>query len=53
MTLVIPPTTVEFRCVACGYGISMSGALPACPMCQGSDWEPAHTGSATPEPPPQ
>jgi rubrerythrin len=24
----------EFRCAACGYGISVSGALPTCPMCQ-------------------
>ena len=53
MTLTVPLSTVEFRCVTCGYGISMSGALPACPMCQNSEWEFAHNGSATPEPPPE
>jgi hypothetical protein len=29
----------EFRCAACGYGISVSGALPTCPMCQRSSWK--------------
>jgi rubrerythrin len=28
----------EFRCASCGYGISVSGALPICPMCQTTDW---------------
>jgi hypothetical protein len=28
----------EFRC-ACGYGIVLSGALPACPMCKAELWE--------------
>ena len=28
----------KFRCAACGYGICVGGALPACPMCQASDW---------------
>ncbi len=31
----------EFRCSACGYGISISRAkLPLCPMCGGTSWEP-------------
>ena len=34
----------EFRCAQCGYGICVSGALPSCPMCQTTTWEPsAHT----------
>jgi rubrerythrin len=28
----------DFRCTACGYGISVSGALPTCPMCQTTSW---------------
>jgi hypothetical protein len=31
--------TAQFRCSACGYGISMTGALPACPMCRKRAWE--------------
>lgn len=30
----------EFRCATCGYGISLSGALPICPMCQTTGWNP-------------
>ena len=34
----------EFRCARCGYGIRVNGALPPCPMCQTTTWEPsAHT----------
>jgi rubrerythrin len=29
----------DFRCTACGYGISVSGALPTCPMCQTTSWD--------------
>ncbi len=29
----------EFRCLGCGYGVTVYRSLPACPMCQGSDWE--------------
>jgi rubrerythrin len=29
----------DFRCAACGYGISVSGALPTCPMCQTTSWD--------------
>jgi rubrerythrin len=36
MTLAVPLSTVEVRCVTCGYGISTSAALPACPMCRKS-----------------
>jgi CspA family cold shock protein len=31
----------EFRCARCGYGICVRGALPACPMCQTTNWEPS------------
>jgi hypothetical protein len=27
-------------CASCGYGISIRGDEPSCPMCQGTDWEP-------------
>jgi hypothetical protein len=30
----------EFRCVGCGYGISISSTLPRCPMCGTESWEP-------------
>ena len=29
----------DFRCAACGYGISVRRVLPECPMCRGSQWE--------------
>jgi rubrerythrin len=39
MTYSVPAVEpIEFRCAACGYGISVSGALPTCPMCQTSSW---------------
>jgi lipopolysaccharide biosynthesis regulator YciM len=31
--------TVEFRCVNCGYGISLTGELPRCPMCRRRSWQ--------------
>ena len=31
--------TVQFRCLVCGYGISLRGELPACPMCQQRAWQ--------------
>jgi len=31
--------TVQFRCLKCGYGISLRGELPACPMCQRRAWQ--------------
>lgn len=29
----------EFRCAACGYGVTVFRALPVCPMCAGERWE--------------
>jgi rubrerythrin len=29
----------EFQCSACGYGIAIREALPACPMCGAETWE--------------
>ncbi len=29
----------EFHCADCGYGVSVSTRLPACPMCAGRTWE--------------
>jgi rubrerythrin len=31
--------TGEFRCAGCGYGISIYGTLPRCPMCGTESWE--------------
>jgi hypothetical protein len=31
--------TVELRCRTCGYGAIVRGVPPACPMCQGSEWD--------------
>ena len=28
----------SFRCVDCGYGVVVTGALPPCPMCGGAAW---------------
>jgi DNA-directed RNA polymerase subunit RPC12/RpoP len=37
-------------CSECGYGVSMRGRLPACPMCGGRVWEDARmSGFAPPE----
>jgi len=35
----------EFRCAGCGYGISISGELPRCPMCGKEAWEQLQWGS--------
>ena len=35
-TMVEGVGTVEFRCHNCGYGISLTGELPRCPMCRPS-----------------
>jgi hypothetical protein len=32
---------VDLRCVACGYGVSVSIAPERCPMCSGAVWEQA------------
>jgi hypothetical protein len=29
-----------YRCSDCGYGITIRGELPVCPMCSGERWEP-------------
>jgi hypothetical protein len=28
----------DVRCATCGYGITVRADLPACPMCQTTDW---------------
>jgi hypothetical protein len=28
----------EFRCVDCGYGVTVYRDLPTCPMCGGESW---------------
>jgi hypothetical protein len=35
------PVRGDFRCGDCGYGVSVVRALPHCPMCGASAWEPA------------
>jgi hypothetical protein len=30
----------EFRCVDCGYGVTVWRELPTCPMCGGETWKP-------------
>ena len=29
----------EYRCSACGYGVTVRSTLPYCPMCRGNVWE--------------
>jgi len=29
----------QYRCVSCGYGITVHADLPACAMCAGTSWE--------------
>lgn len=29
----------EFRCLECGYGVTVYRHLPECPMCHGTGWE--------------
>jgi len=31
----------EYHCAECGYGVTVHGALPACPMCSATSWEQA------------
>ena len=31
----------QYRCAECGYGITIHDALPTCPMCSGTEWEPS------------
>ena len=28
-----------FRCAGCGYGVTVTARLPACPMCAGTTWQ--------------
>jgi hypothetical protein len=35
------PAAGDFHCSACGYGVTVSTALPQCPMCAGTTWEAA------------
>ena len=30
----------EYHCSECGYGVTVHAALPECPMCSGTTWEP-------------
>jgi rubrerythrin len=31
----------EYHCSSCGYGVTVHSALPRCPMCAGTTWEPS------------
>lgn len=31
----------DYVCADCGYGVSVSRSLPACPMCRGHGWRQA------------
>ena len=31
----------EYHCAGCGYGVTVHATLPQCPMCAGTQWEPA------------
>ncbi len=31
----------EYHCTGCGYGVTVHGVLPACPMCAETTWEQA------------
>ncbi len=30
----------EYRCLDCGYGVTVYRELPRCPMCGANEWEP-------------
>jgi hypothetical protein len=32
-------TKGEYRCVSCGYGVTVYRELPRCPMCGSGSWE--------------
>jgi rubrerythrin len=34
------PARGEFHCSDCGYGVTVYAALPQCPMCACTTWEP-------------
>jgi rubrerythrin len=29
----------EYQCTGCGYGVTVRGPLPNCPMCSETSWE--------------
>jgi rubredoxin len=29
----------EYHCSGCGYGVTVRGTLPTCPMCAATTWE--------------
>jgi len=31
----------EYHCTGCGYGVTVHGTLPTCPMCAATSWEQA------------
>ena len=31
----------EYHCTGCGYGVTVHGTLPTCPMCAETTWEQA------------
>ncbi len=35
------PAVGAYHCSGCGYGVTVHAALPQCPMCAGTTWEPA------------
>ena len=37
-----------FRCAECGYGATVRGALPHCPMCRSRVWEAGDRRPASP-----
>ena len=40
-----------FHCSGCGYGVTVQVALPRCPMCGGTTWEPAAARPVAYDPP--
>lgn len=36
-------TRAAYVCAGCGYGISVGGHLPTCPMCGSDAWQPERT----------
>jgi rubrerythrin len=41
-----PPAVGQYRCRECGYGITVQGELPSCPMCGDEAWEPTDPRTA-------
>jgi hypothetical protein len=34
----VPAQSVSYRCMGCGYGITVRSLPDACPMCRGGSW---------------